>query len=581
MADDVLDLAVVGGGVSGVYTAWQLMEAGVVKRATVVEASDHIGGRLLSVRPPGIDNMVAELGGMRILPQVQPRIKRLVEKLNIQTYPFPVDEPENISYLRGTYLRLSSFSTSPAKVPYHLTFQEYGNTSSQILVNAIEQIVPGITNSNLTEAQRRQMAQQARFDGRPLYQQGFWNVLMRVISGEAYHLGIDAGGYESTLSNWNAADAIPWFLSDFGVAPQYEGFKNGFQEVPLALAKLFEKRGGKIRLETPVKGFDWVERDQQFELHLRDKSFRDVGSIRAKALILAMPRRSLELLTPESPLLKTIPDLIKSVTPRPLFKLFTTYTNPWWRAAGLWQTTNQTFGEWSKGSDGKNPNEWKTLGVTSNSAYVAVQKGRTTTDLPVRQTYYWPTSDGMTVTEGPAMLMASYDDGLNIGYWDGFRDKRGIEWHEELRGIERLEPFVGELARDGKHPEWSKYAPSKIMVREMQRQLALIHGLAFTPKVQDAAFKDWGDEPFGGGWNNWNIGVRSWEVKEQIIQPFDGSRYLKGKPVNIPLYICGEAYSDSQGWVEGALQTADMVLKKFGISDPLQAKTTKKRAVKK
>jgi hypothetical protein len=32
-----------------------------------------------------------------------------------------------------------------------------------------------------------------------------------------------------------------------------------------------------------------------------------------------------------------------------------------------------------------------------------------------------------------------------------------------------------------------------------------------------------------------------------------------------PIYICGEAYSDAQGWVEGALQTADMLLAKFAV----------------
>jgi hypothetical protein len=54
-------------------------------------------------------------------------------------------------------------------------------------------------------------------------------VLARVISAEAYQLGADAGGYNSTLSNWNAADAIPWYLSDFGIDPDYKGFKQGFQ----------------------------------------------------------------------------------------------------------------------------------------------------------------------------------------------------------------------------------------------------------------------------------------------------------------------------------------------------------------
>jgi monoamine oxidase len=93
------------------------------------------------------------------------------------------------------------------------------------------------------------------------------------------------------------------------------------------------------------------------------------------------------------------------------------------------------------------------------------------------------------------------------------------------------------------------------MVAEVNRQLGLIHGLNYTPEVRNAAFRDWGDDPFGGGWNSWNIGVRSPDVKQRIVQPIDGKR----------LFICGEAYSDAQGWVEGALQTADLMLAKFGL----------------
>src|SRR5579859_5559199 len=118
MPTDKIDIAIVGGGVSGVYSAWRLKQADPKKKIVVFEASGHIGGRLLSVKPPDISNMVAELGGMRILPAIQPLIKRLLEVLNgnlppdqlIETYKFPVDEPQNIAYLRGTWLRLSDFT---------------------------------------------------------------------------------------------------------------------------------------------------------------------------------------------------------------------------------------------------------------------------------------------------------------------------------------------------------------------------------------------------------------------------------------------------------------------------------------
>ncbi len=523
------DVAIIGGGVSGVYTAWRLLTEQKAEKVAIFEADDHIGGRLLSVTPPNIPYMTAELGGMRILPAVQPRVQKLIDTLNkdtthpddyIETFNFPVDQPNNISYLRGTYLRLSEFKSNPEKVPYRLTFQEFGQTAGSLVINAIEQVIPGITNENLTEDERREMAHNAKFDGLPLYRQGFWQVLMRVMSGEAYQLAKAAGGYQTTINNWNAADAIPWFLSDFGVEPIYHGFKEGFQQVPLTIAERVRQLGGEIFLNARVTGFN--KTDDQIEIN-----FLDGSQHHANALVLAMPRRSLDLLMPGSPLLNKphVKRLISSVTPRPLFKLFTTYMEPWWRPAG-------------------------------------VNEGRSTTDLPIRQTYYWPTMDGEAPTSGRAMLMASYDDGLNVGFWDGFRLKHGIFWDEEIKAIVDVPDntfwFEGSIAETGQaYAKWHKYQAPEEMVEEIQRQLAIVHGLKYVPPVVDASYKDWGDDPFGGGWNAWNIGVKSWEVKQQILNP----------DPEVPVFICGEAYSDAQGWVEGALQTADMMLEQyFGVS---------------
>ena len=51
--------------------------------------------------------------------------------------------------------------------------------------------------------------------------------------------------------------------------------------------------------------------------------------------------------------------------------------------------------------------------------------------------------------------------------------------------------------------------------------------------------------------------MKSWEVRDRILQPLDGHQ----------IFICGEAYSDAQGWVEGALQTADLMLEKWGVGE--------------
>jgi monoamine oxidase len=543
MADEHIDIAIVGAGVSGVYSAWRLKQTDSKRKIVVFEGSDRIGGRLLSVAPPDNPDMVAELGGMRILEAVQPLVTKLIKTLNhelppnqhIETYKFPVDEPVNLAYLRGVHLRLADFTKEPAKVPYQLSFLDRGETAGAIIINAIEQIVPGITAEGLSEDERREMAQNASFGDVPLHKQGFWNVLLRVIDGEAYQLGVDAGGYNTTLTNWNAADAIPWFLSDFGVDPQYKGFKKGFQQVPKTVAAFFEKAGGEIRLDASVSELEWL--DGAFEFKAQGKR------VRAKHVILAMPRRSLDLLAQSSPLLDEIQTLTSSVTPRPLFKLFTTYATPWWRAAGGNLTDDK-----------------------GQTAYYPLESGRSVTDLPVRQVYYWPKSDGLPSTGGPSMLLASYDDGSNIGFWDGLRPQRRRHQNDKDDKGNHLEvakvddPFIGADSGKGKEQElpWFDYKAPRRMVAEIARQLATMHGLSYTPEVKNAAFRDWGDDPYGGGWNSWNIGVKSWEVKQQITQPMGDK----------PLFICGEAYSDAQGWVEGALQTANLVLHKFGI-DPL------------
>src|SRR5262245_9273917 len=90
--DPDYDVAIVGGGVSGIYTGWRLVTAkpregrhlrpagstGKI-RVAVFEGSDRIGGRLLSARPPGFpDSTTCEIGGMRYVSS-QPLVRSLVE----------------------------------------------------------------------------------------------------------------------------------------------------------------------------------------------------------------------------------------------------------------------------------------------------------------------------------------------------------------------------------------------------------------------------------------------------------------------------------------------------------------------
>ena len=101
--EEILDVAIVGGGVSGIYCGWRLLAAdpgrlqilgrrasnGRKGRVKLFEGSRRIGGRLLSARPPGMST-ICELGGMRFV-SAQKRVVGLVNELKLPhhgLYPF-------------------------------------------------------------------------------------------------------------------------------------------------------------------------------------------------------------------------------------------------------------------------------------------------------------------------------------------------------------------------------------------------------------------------------------------------------------------------------------------------------------
>lgn len=78
-------VAIVGAGMSGIVTAYELMRLGL--RPVIYEAG-RMGGRLRSEKFPNADNVVAELGGMRF-PASAKAFNYYVELANLNTKPFP------------------------------------------------------------------------------------------------------------------------------------------------------------------------------------------------------------------------------------------------------------------------------------------------------------------------------------------------------------------------------------------------------------------------------------------------------------------------------------------------------------
>jgi hypothetical protein len=536
---DIIDVAIVGAGVAGVYTGWRLITASAQEnkhpRIAVFESSDRIGGRLLSIAPPGISNTRVELGGMRFT-SGHLRVKGLLEKLGIASKPFPVQEPQNLAYLRGHALRIQDFET-PEKLPYHFRPDERTPATMAegfvaLAARRFLRVVLG-KDVDLAKVNWRDVVQNSTLDGRPLRDYPLRYVLQRFISNEALRFADDSSGYDTILSTWNAADGLPWNLADFGKNVSYFNVPVGYDSIPLALAERFEAAGGTLHLCSRLIGFDetnLVDRSKAIELRFAGGGAAPATML-ARKLILAMPRRSIELLDRSGVMLapteenNRVQRLIGSVTPIPLFKLALCYHYPWWETIDPVQVQENGALQWRR-----------------------LTEGESITDLPVRQCYYWAVN---RQTQNSVILV--YDDGSDRIFWAGLRDRTFGK------------PFVDEIpadANDSASPQWTANKAPALMVDEVHRQLMALHGVSNRldiPQPYAAAYRDWGDDPYGGGANFWTLHVDSDQVAVDILQP---------KPP-VPVFICGEAYSHNQGWVEGALATADQMLQlHFGLREP-------------
>jgi monoamine oxidase len=539
MSEQVLDYAIVGGGISGVYSAWRLKESDNSLAIRVFESSERIGGRLLTVVPPKMPESRVELGGMRYIVEEHPWVDALVKHLKLETEQLNANVPTNIAYLRGKLLRMYELTdpTTIPTLPYNLAANEQdpgiianltGQAAAISLAPTIKKLF-GITvkswaDLKLTTAQWKTLAAKGTYEGASLWSLPMRYLMLRSISNEALRLDEDAGGYDSILYTWSAADGFGWNLGDFTPTTTYVRVKKGYDEVPLLLAERFHKAKGDIRLNARLERFDVIA-DGNVELEVVEdgKAQRYV----AKRLILALPRRSLELIRQTGAVLgpknAEVHELIASVTPIPLFKLAILYPEAWWETFPPVQPPTGPPG-----------------GLSS---------GRSVTDLPIRQCYYW---DVDTKTNYAVLLV--YDDGRDLDYWAGLRDSHAP----------RFEPTV-EVDEES---EWNKHPAPKRMMEEIHRQILEMHGNpGGIPQPAAAAYRDWGEDPYGGGANFWHVGVKSYEVAESIIQP---------KPPH-PVYTCGESYSHGQGWVEGALETTEEMLEKhFGLPKPPWKKAAEK-----
>ena len=620
------DVAIVGAGVAGCYAGYRLLHgdlepssplaplkaaSGGKLKVGLFEYSGRAGGRLLSARIPGVDEgprNYAEFGGFRYQKQMH-IVRDLAENLlGLTPEPFPVDEPpQNFVYLRGKrFKRCQIFPTNPnpseyPELPYNLRPSELemlkngDDLTEYVGDQALPADADGPKYTDLRSAYQKAIdaedwaaaaaareqyetkQQRAIVDGRPFTEWSWWALMSNFLSEEAIAFLEDSGGYNSLYSTGNAATGL---VEDFyfsGPADTYPDIygpghqptpeeacektawvhvTSGYSDIPNMLYQRFTDAGGDGFFNHQLLGFDKDATDGCYTLRFFKRESGTLSSgqgeaqvaadpqssatVKAKFLILALPKQAMRDLDRstfffQSP---TVNQLLDSVLQVPAMRIFLAYPEPWWtQTPGLPDL----------------PAECTTVPYDYN---VPPTCGRNTTDLPVRQFYFWHSS---TDAANPrSSVLASYTNAEAEKYWKSLQIGPG---HDSLPGSvhepDRHDGAQGHGPRTG----------SKTMARLAHQQImevlgveeTTVDGKVWPPEPYYAHFQNWTKNPWGGGWHAWVAGSNYDELIPEILQPLPDEN----------IFICGEAYSNIQGWVQGALNTSEVMLqKRLGLTYP-------------
>jgi len=397
----------------------------------------------------------------------------------------------------------------------------------------------------LKNSDYQRIRQEFKINGHQLWDLGFWNLMSDVLSHYAVVKIRDWGTYYHFLhANLNAAEWLIFWLKAIKGTRSLRGIRGGMSRLiyalQLQLCRLVQESstsapGDRLPVADERRREDreglkkYIEVNRQLKkITLNDQSkmiecnFGESESekVLAREVILALPKRPLERLQLPD-LLKILPNdstaieaALRSVKCLQLLKCFFILEDPWWE----------------------------------DERYLNKYAG----DVPIREIAYYKSKEK---TKGIIMI---YTDHPAITFWSDYLrefekaadDNQGIYkvwWRNEFKEStsegkqqKRLWDRFVQFARDYEHHDFSA-----------NRLLA-------------CGIRDWGKDPFGGAAHGWLPGERSWEHIHYLAAfPTSSGSHWKNR-----LHVCGEAFSDHQGFIEGSLRSVEETLFRMGIGRP-------------
>jgi hypothetical protein len=336
------EVAIIGAGTSGLYTAYRLVtdKKYTASEVQIFDMNDKLGGRLESVIMPGM-NFWGELGGMRYLTS-QEIVTTLIEgypltekdpakripvlKDKMTPVPFPMGDPAELSmYLRKDRFKQDAWTVTQAageklSTRYYLNDDDFGFSSDQLFNKIIydvlmadpwvaqtygSKIIKGASiydysfelNSRDWDDIKPKLVYNfpnSPYDRRKVNDLGFWNLIKDQVSQEGYEFLANAGGYYSNTINWNSAEAFPYMVGDFSAGTIYKTIEEGYDSIAYAVANAYTDHDGACiwsenKLLTFTKAHDLTD-SYTYQLTFLNLKSNSTWNVYANTLVLAMPR---------------------------------------------------------------------------------------------------------------------------------------------------------------------------------------------------------------------------------------------------------------------------------------------------
>ncbi|MXV13884.1 FAD-dependent oxidoreductase [Hufsiella ginkgonis] len=564
---------IVGAGMSGLYSAWRILDNDPQADLVILEQSGRTGGRLDSdlIEFSDGETVKEEEGGMRFTFDSMDNLMALFMILDIDgdIVPFPMSTGGNnrLCFRGASFNNTISAENNYAiwKELYNLAPSEQGINPTSIIDTVFNRILAA--NPQFTDRPKvrtpefwQKFRLECKWNGVGLINWTLWNLYTEMgYSKECINMLYGLAGFNGTfLSTMNAGEAYQ-LLEDFPADPDFKTLKEGFSTLPNALVKQIEKDGkGRIFLDTMVASIDEYAQDGyvvSYRYQTSDNTLEE-GRIKAGRVILGIPRLPLEKLFNRSNALNKLPlkdaeylwDTLQTTTNQALLKINLYFDHAWW---GTNLTGQPSVGYGPNFSDLPTGAVYPFYAIDEPTiASLEYEKFMQQAKKPIPEHLRSKLENIANSKFNKPAALTIYCDYLNINFWKALQNNGAM--------------FTSPMQEEFNQQVPQKvFAASEAVVEAAIGFFKQLFNTNYIPTPVLTSARIWEgsslfnlkpSEQFDYGVHQWGLNADDKTVMAYLAEPMPN------------LHICGEAYSDYQGWVEGALRSANLVLEKaFGL----------------